>query len=265
MLPSRSSTPRPRQMVMNQSSVTEFGRDPSTPGESRWTPLSDTPNKKCQRPWIECPPADARPRKRRRIASSDTVVTLADISMNPPSQHRHRQNPSHPHSSSSGQLLDWGLNSSLHGICQTCRKCKSNYLCSRCRTPTCSVCTRTCTITAMSTPPTPLLCYSATPSPKLTSSRLPDDSSDSFEGIDVDDLRARLAVSGNLSTTSKRRSSSSTSAAPSRQPDSSDTSWWEEPLSGGCGRVICQACAVEDSDSHESTCLDCLDGFAFSS
>ncbi|KAH7340630.1 hypothetical protein B0J17DRAFT_652132 [Rhizoctonia solani] len=210
--------------------------------------------------------ADTRPRKRRRITSNNSLATQSDLPTNHNSQ-RLCFSDIRQHASGSVRFLELGVETGSQETCQTCRKCKSNYCCSRCATPTCSICTRTCTFAAISTPPTPLLCFSATPSPRLSSSRLPtDDSSDSFEGIDADDLRIRLSQSGNLPTATKRRSSSSEDKCSGRNnhDETNDTLWWGELLSGGCGRVVCQACAVEDAESHESTCLDCLRGSGFS-
>lgn len=121
---------------------------------------------------------------------------------------------------------------------------------SRCGTSTCSVCSRTCTVTAMSTPPTPLLCFSATPSPRPNSSQLPlDDSFDTFEGVDTDDLRARLTLDTHFPATSKRQSSSLTTSPPPKfDSDTRNSSWLDGPSLGGCGRVVCQPCAVEDLD-----------------
>ncbi|KAJ1310026.1 hypothetical protein OPQ81_006779 [Rhizoctonia solani] len=214
----------------------------------------------CVEPTI----TDARPRKRRRITNT-SFATQLDLNLNHPSQRScFSVTPQRPNSF---YLLELGVETGSQETCQTCRRCKSNYYCSRCTTPTCSICTRTCTIAAMSTPPTPVLCFSPTPSPKPGTARLSmDDSSDSIEAIDAGDLRIRLSQSSALPTASKRRSSSSEDKSSGRNiyNETDDTSWWEESSSGGCGRTVCQACAIEDADSHESTCLDCLNGSGFS-
>ncbi|CAE6518691.1 unnamed protein product [Rhizoctonia solani] len=248
MLPSRSSTPRPRQVEINQSSLMDYSKDPLTSTDPRWTAVTDVMEEiDRDLPCVEATITDTRPRKRRRITSNNSVATQSDFSVNHPPQRRclsHIRQHAVP-------SLEAGSEAGSQDTCQTCRKCKSNYYCSRCATPACSICTRTCTIAAMSTPPTPLLCYSATPSPRPTSSRLPtDDSSDGFKGIDADDLRMQLSQSSNLPTASKRRTSSSEDKSSGRNiySETNDTSWWEEPSSGGCGRVVCQACAVEDAD-----------------
>ncbi|KAL5635811.1 hypothetical protein ACGC1H_004567 [Rhizoctonia solani] len=263
MLSSRSSTPRPRQIEINQASLMDYTKDPLTSPDPRWTTMTEETDQEvsCVEPRI----ANTRPRKRRRITSNNSVATQPDFSVNHRPQRRCFSDTCQ-HASSSAQSLELGVETRSQETCQTCRKCKSNHYCSRCATPTCSICTRTCTIAAISTPPTPLLCFSATPSPKPSFSRLPtDDSLDGFE-IDADDLRMRLSQSSNLPTASKRRSSSSGDKSSGRNiyNGANDTSWWGEPPSGGCGRVICQACAVEDADNHESTCLDCLHGSGFS-
>ncbi|CAE7191294.1 unnamed protein product [Rhizoctonia solani] len=266
MLPSRSSTPRPRQIEINQVSLMDYTKDSSTSADPRWAAMTDVMEEidqeaSCVEPRI----ADTRPRKRRRITSNSSVATQPDLPVNHLPQ-RPCFSDIRQHPSGSAQFLELGMEIRSQETCQTCRRCKSNHYCSRCATPTCSICTRTCTIAAMSTPPTPLLCFSATPSPKPSSSRLPtDDSSDSSEGIDVEDLRMRLSQSSNLPTASKRRSSSSRDKSGRNiYNETNETSWWGEPSSGGCGRVVCQACAVEDTDRHESTCLDCLHGSGFS-
>ncbi|KAF8710723.1 hypothetical protein RHS03_02353, partial [Rhizoctonia solani] len=288
MLSSRSSTPRPRQVGINETSLMDYSKDPPTSSDASWTTMTGQPLPNIITPspphmdshsLIDVPDevnqetacadqtiADTRPRKRRRITSGGSIAAQLDSSTNRSPQ-RHCYSDIRQHASGSVQFLELGVEIGSQETCRTCRKSISNYYCSRCATPTCSICTRTCSIAAISTPPTPLLCFSATPSPRPSSKRLlADDSSDSFEGIDADDLRMRLSRSGNLPTASKRRSSSSAISSSGRDADNetNDTSWWEEPSSGGCGRVICQACAVEDADSHESTCLDCLDGSGFS-
>ncbi|KAF8744383.1 hypothetical protein RHS02_02284, partial [Rhizoctonia solani] len=267
MLSSRSSTPRPRQVGINETSLMDYSKDPPTSSDASWTTMTDVPDEVNQETaCADQTIADTRPRKRRRITSGGSIAAQPDSSTNRSPQ-RHCYSDIRQHASGSVQFLELGVEIGSQETCQTCRKSISNYYCSRCATPTCSICTRTCSIAAISTPPTPLLCFSATPSPRPSSKRLlADDSSDSFEGIDADDLRMRLSRSGNLPTASKRRSSSSAISSSGRDADNetNDTSWWEEPSSGGCGRVICQACAVEDADSHESTCLDCLDGSGFS-
>ncbi|CEL52055.1 hypothetical protein RSOLAG1IB_00592 [Rhizoctonia solani AG-1 IB] len=264
MLPSRSSTPRPRQVGISESSLMDYTKDPSTSTDPSWDAMTVGKINR-EPPCVEQTVADTRPRKRRRITSSSSATTQVDFSMNhSPKQQYHSD--IRQHANGSVQLLELGVGTGLQETCQTCRKCISNYYCSRCSIPTCSICTRTCTVAAISTPPTPLLCFSATPSPRLSSNRLPmDDSSDGLEGIDADDLRTRLSRSSNLPTASKRRSSSSeyTSSGRDANNKANDTSWLEELSPGGCGRVICQACVVEDADSHESTCLDCLDGSDF--
>ncbi|KAB5591796.1 hypothetical protein CTheo_4742 [Ceratobasidium theobromae] len=266
MLASRSSTPRPRQVDVGQSSFAEYNKDAAASDDMSWTSLTDTiESKERERSLIESPPTEARPRKRRRITSDDSVATQLDIST--AHSYQHRPLSTTCRSTSTSHLLSSGPLADSRGICQTCR-CKSNHFCSsRCGTSTCSVCSRTCTVTAMSTPPTPLLCFSATPSPRPNSSQLPlDDSFDTFEGVDTDDLRARLTLDTHFPATSKRQSSSLTTSPPPKfDSDTRNSSWLDGPSLGGCGRVVCQPCAVEDLDSHEFTCLDCLDCFGFPS
>ncbi|CUA75119.1 hypothetical protein RSOLAG22IIIB_01763 [Rhizoctonia solani] len=245
----------------------DYTKDPSTSADPRWTAMTGVIEEidqevSCVEPRI----ADTRPRKRRRITSNNSIATQPDVFVNHQAQ-RPYFSDTRQHASGSVQFLEFSVETHSQETCQTCRKCKSNYYCSRCSTPTCSICTRTCTIAAMSTPPTPLLCFSATPSPKLSHSRLrADDYLDGFEGIDADDLQMRLSQSSNPPTASKRRSSPSDDKSYRRgtYDETNDTSWWGEPSSGGCGRVICQACVLEDANSHESTCLDCLHGSGFS-
>lgn len=213
--------------------------------------------------YTESSSLDARPRKRRRVSSTTHASPPSNKTPQPRSLPRtHYDQPPRTE-----QRLALSSNPRSHGICQTCRKCQSSLLCSRCLIPTCSVCARTCTLAAISTPPTPLLCFSATPSPRTILNQLSaEHPSSSVDEIDVDDLGARLAISITTRPTVKRRTSTSTSASSSRKADDDDDSTsWRLDESGGCGQVVCQACAVEDSESHESTCLDCLDGLGCSS
>jgi len=260
MLSSRSSTPRPRPILSNSSFI-GYQEEYVSSSESSWT----TPVKGSGRDEsLTEPSLEIRPRKRRRV-SSGLVATKSNIDAGRTAYSQPLLDyPSHV--SLSNLVPVSYKDTRLYGLCQTCRKCESNVLCARCETATCSICARTCTLGAVSTPPTPLLCFSATPSPRPTLYRLPKHQPpDSLGEIDVDDLRARLAITSASFSSNKRRSASALSSRESECDDGDGPSRWSDDLPGGCGRVVCQSCVLEDTDSHESTCLDCLDGFGCSS
>ncbi|KAF8758745.1 hypothetical protein RHS01_02952 [Rhizoctonia solani] len=241
MLSSRSSTPRPRQVGINETSLMDYSKDPPTSSDASWTTMTGQPLLNIITPspptWthslIDVPDevnqetacadqtiADTRPRKRRRITSGGSIAAQRTP---PRTAHPNdivtRIFVNMPVVPSNSWSLAWKLVHKRHA-----GPVASLYQ---------------------------IITVRATPSPRPSSKRLlADDSSDSFEGIDADDLRMRLSRSGNLPTASKRRSSSSAISSSGRDADNetNDTSWWEEPSSGGCGRVICQACAVEDAD-----------------
>ncbi|KAG9088237.1 hypothetical protein FS749_002333 [Ceratobasidium sp. UAMH 11750] len=262
MLPSRSSTPRPRPVLSNTSSFVGYQEEYTSSSEPSWTTPDIVKGSGKDESSAEIS-LEIRPRKRRRV-SSGLVATKSNTDAGRTANSQSLLDYS-SRISSSNQVSVPCKDTRSYGLCQTCRKCESNVLCARCETATCSICARTCTLGAVSTPPTPLLCFSATPSPRPMLRRLPDQRSDSLDEIDVDDLRARLAITSNSSPSNKRRSASALSSQESECDDRDGPSRWSDDLPGGCGRVVCQSCAVEDSDSHESTCLDCLDGFGCSS
>ncbi|KAF8610364.1 hypothetical protein BDV93DRAFT_14203 [Ceratobasidium sp. AG-I] len=255
MSPATSSTPRPQPTSSSASDVGLREAHLSSSGSS-WSTQDTTGQREKEESHLE-PSLDVRPRKRQRVSSTSQVSPPSNKTPQPrPLPRTHCDYPTR-----TDQDQDLSSNPRSHGVCQTCRKCQSNLLCSRCLIPTCSVCARTCTLAAISTPPTPLLCFSATPSPRTILNQLSaEHPSNSIDEIDVDDVGARLAISTSRPT-AKRRSSTSTSASSAhREEADKDSTSWRLDEFGGCGQVVCQACAVEDSDSHESTCLDCLDG-----
>ena len=145
----------------------------------------------------------------------------------------------------------------------------------RCLSTTCAVCSRTCTHSAASQPPTPHLTWSPTPSP----SPMP---SPRRSVLSLNSSNVNLPLSGLLHTqtqssaTGKRRKHADEDDIPS-YPDVKSTSYAEDQgeFGEGCGRFVCRNCCYEDTHkcvafflifmhlsdryliSNTTTCLDC--------
>lgn len=113
----------------------------------------------------------------------------------------------------------------------------------RCSMSTCAVCSRTCTASAPSQPPTPHLTWSASPSPTPSPRRsiLALNSANTNQG-------ASLTVPGNSATSNargKRRKGA--------EDDDPAVHGWEnnpgvdsEDIGPGCGRTLCRNCCFEN-------------------
>ncbi|KAG8751341.1 hypothetical protein FRC12_012492, partial [Ceratobasidium sp. 428] len=124
MLPSRSSTPRPRPVLSNSSSFLGYQEEYASSSESSWsTPVKGD---KKDEPSAEHS-LDVRPRKRRRVSSS-IITTKGNVDAGGTTYSQSlldyptRISPSNSGSTSGG-------NTRSYGPCQTCRKCESNVFC----------------------------------------------------------------------------------------------------------------------------------------
>ncbi|KAL6297989.1 hypothetical protein BKA93DRAFT_831066 [Sparassis latifolia] len=116
----------------------------------------------------------------------------------------------------------------------------------RCRAPTCTICTRTCTARPVaddSSPPTPALTLS--PSPPSTPLPTPSPSP-----------RRRALVLSAIPNTTRRRKRE----ADADEGDTATAKWGcarDAECEPGCARTVCRACCVESTQSGNVTCLDC--------
>jgi len=143
--------------------------------------------------------------------------------------------------------------------CISCRRALNTaqgllVICARCSSPTCAICSRTCTASPTSMPPTPFLTRSPTPcpSPSLSPRRsaLTLHSANTNSG---DPQRGTQTMAG---SGEKRRK-----VVDDDNEDYSTDSWirslGEFDLARGCGRTICRNCCTENIESASTTCYDC--------
>ncbi|KAJ6629918.1 hypothetical protein B0H10DRAFT_2428226 [Mycena sp. CBHHK59/15] len=169
------------------------------------------------------------PQKRRRIASNSSpqpIITVTEAS--PLKQHWQSKNTS--------------------TICTSCKRAVTTVagllLCARCTSPTCAICSRTCTACMPSQPPTPHLTWSPTPTPSPSHSP------------------RRLALALNSANTN---SVSATSASPvvtkRKKPRDDDEKSHDDSdefaCGSGCGRSVCRDCCFENPQESTTTCYDC--------
>jgi hypothetical protein len=140
MLPSRSSTPRPRPVASNSSSLIGYQEGYASAPESSWsTPgpqLTISLNYSKQLTLARAvkgrgkdesyaePSLDVRPRKRRRVASGSMA----------PAENRAARSLTPLKTSYSAQHnLDSAPNMETRpsGLCQTCQRCESSLFCAR--------------------------------------------------------------------------------------------------------------------------------------
>ncbi|KAF5370502.1 hypothetical protein D9615_010335 [Tricholomella constricta] len=128
-------------------------------------------------------------------------------------------------------------------------------ICARCSSPTCAICSRTCTACPTSMPPTPYLTRSPTPSPSPPPS--PRRTALALHSANTnwgDPMRPAPTV---VASGEKRRK-----AADEDSTDYSADSWLqslgEHDLTLGCGRTVCRNCCTENIESASTTCYDCV-------
>ncbi|KAF8233792.1 hypothetical protein L208DRAFT_1435457 [Tricholoma matsutake] len=141
--------------------------------------------------------------------------------------------------------------SSTRPICISCHRAVNSALiiCPRCSSPTCAICSRTCTLIVPSVPPTPHLTRSPTPMP-MSPSQSPCRPALALQSTNTNlcDLQSNITHGAS----SKRRKAVD-------QDDSNDGQYdhSEFDLFPGCGRTTCRNCCFEDVQSNSTTCYDC--------
>jgi hypothetical protein len=110
----------------------------------------------------------------------------------------------------------------------------------RCSSPTCAICSRTCTSTLPSIPPTPLLTRSSTPLP-ISPSQSPRRLALTLQSTNTALYDLQLSVANVISNTGKRRK-----AADEGDDEGPEGRLSEFDLLPGCGRIICRNCCFED-------------------
>ncbi|KIM34870.1 hypothetical protein M413DRAFT_450019 [Hebeloma cylindrosporum] len=164
-------------------------------------------------------------------------------------------------------------------ICASCHRALSLTTgagsiiqCAVCSSITCTVCSRTCTHSVTSQPPTPHLTWSPTPSPPLAPSPRRSvlalnspNTNNSLRPADQLPLTPTQA-----SVAGKRRKIMDVDGYDSDLPhlrhlkdllagdsgiDRQDQD--QSELGLGCGRLVCRKCCYEDIPSNTTTCLEC--------
>ncbi|KAJ7186658.1 hypothetical protein C8R46DRAFT_277344 [Mycena filopes] len=135
---------------------------------------------------------------------------------------------------------------SSSSICASCHRASTAtaiLFCSRCASPTCAVCSRTCNATLSDASPTPR--PSVSPPPTNGSIAIP--------------RRQALALNAaNTNADAHAPPAAIKRKKPSRHSDS-DEDKGHEPCddSEGCGRIVCRACCAESPKESTTTCYDC--------
>jgi len=134
---------------------------------------------------------------------------------------------------------------------------KAIIICARCSSPTCAVCSRTCTACPTSMPPTPYLTRSPTRSPTPLFS--PRRTALSIHSVNTDINDLTRSGQANISNGQKRKSQDEDNL------DYDSESWVQKlgefDLTLGCGRTVCRKCCVENRESASETCHDCATQF----
>jgi len=186
-------------------------------------------------------PSDASrpPLKRRKLVKSPSSPSVVDVP--PPAPLATK-----PAASNRGDK----------GVCASCHRgvhtttAGTAIQCSVCSSTTCTVCSRICTHSAASRPPTPFLTLSPTPSPSPTPS-----------------LR-RFAVALNMNLPAATDSSNPVTPSSKRKKGSDDDfseagdAIKDQDFYGrGCGKVVCRKCCWEDIHNNTTTCFRCYGVF----
>ncbi|KAF8803335.1 hypothetical protein BYT27DRAFT_7145355 [Phlegmacium glaucopus] len=143
-------------------------------------------------------------------------------------------------------------------ICSTCHRAlnvthnDNIQYCARCLSITCAVCSRTCTASAASQPPTPHLTWSPTPSPSPAGGS-PRRSVLSLNSPNTNIiLHPPLMPTSNPTAGKRRKLVDQDDLACSR-----DGGQDREEFGPGCGRLLCRSCCFENIQNNTTTCLDC--------
>ncbi|KAJ7024448.1 hypothetical protein C8F04DRAFT_1302052 [Mycena alexandri] len=131
-------------------------------------------------------------------------------------------------------------------ICASCHRAATAsaiLFCSRCSSPTCAVCSRTCNATLSDASLAPRLSASSTP----------------MYGFTPTPRRSVLALNA---ANTNANANAAPAAVKRKKPRDSDEDRLEgrEPCDNstdGCGRIICRACCLESSQESTTTCYDC--------
>ncbi|KJA16245.1 hypothetical protein HYPSUDRAFT_219569 [Hypholoma sublateritium FD-334 SS-4] len=143
-------------------------------------------------------------------------------------------------------------------ICATCRRALQNTTagsiiqCGICFSTTCAICSRTCTNSATSQPPTPHLTFSPSPSPVPSPRRSVLSLNSSNVNLPLMDPPSTLPQ---FSTSGHRRKH----VDDDDLPDSQNALPGEDhgEFGPGCGKFICRNCCYEDAHNNTTTCLEC--------
>ncbi|KAF9554330.1 hypothetical protein CPC08DRAFT_753708 [Agrocybe pediades] len=203
------------------------------------------------------------PQKRRRLVLDDTP---SSASLAAPSKEENQGR----------SMIPVG-----RGVCTSCHRAVGNAIqCARCSTTICTVCSRHCTHSASSHPPTPNLTWSPSPPASVSDSPKHLRSTPSSAG------RPDLNLSEAPSTSSTTRQDSIGHGVKRQHKLLDDTDEHVNPacvkstaqdsallfLAGvnlklrkglqdefgpGCGRTVCNKCCYEDVLTSTTTCLDC--------
>ncbi|KAF8970835.1 hypothetical protein BDZ97DRAFT_1788970 [Flammula alnicola] len=133
-------------------------------------------------------------------------------------------------------------------VCATCNRALQSTTpgsiiqCAICLLTTCAVCSRTCTHSAASLPPTPHLTWSPTPSPSPAASPRRSVLSLNSSNTNLPLIDSPLTPTQNA-LAGKRRNSRMMKICREFGP--------------GCGRIVCMNCCYEDTHNNTTTCLSC--------
>ena len=114
-------------------------------------------------------------------------------------------------------------------------------ICTRCTSPVCAICSRTCTASPTSMPPTPHLTRSPTPTPPPSPRRSAPLSLNTWNTNLSDSQRGMIV--GTTSGTKRRKAANEHYEA---NPDAMEHALGEFNLAEGCGRTICRNCSTEN-------------------
>jgi len=145
----------------------------------------------------------------------------------------------------------------------TCSSCHRTFVkpsqvhqCERCRSPTCTICSRICTACPPSLPPTPALTTSSTPT--VSPSPSPKRSALTLNTNTANANGAYAPQTLSPFASSRRRKLPTWDTGDDERVASEGTEKpGKEDLLPGCGRIICRNCCFESPQSNTTTCYDC--------
>ncbi|KAF8063489.1 hypothetical protein FPV67DRAFT_247800 [Lyophyllum atratum] len=131
-------------------------------------------------------------------------------------------------------------------------------VCAQCSSPTCAICSRTCTASLTSMPPTPYLTRSPTPCPSPPLS--PQRSALTLNSMNTNTSDPQRSTPTLPGSNEKRKK-----GADEDNQDYSSDGWiqslGEFDLARGCGRTVCRNCCTENIESASTTCHDCAGSY----